>query len=101
MKKGKIIIILIIIVATIALGAIVFEIFLLKSNQATNTNTENGNIDGQNSQNMQVPTNQENIQNNIVPPIIDNNIPNEITNEIPNQTTDDQPTNDWKLCIRF
>lgn len=92
MKKGKIIIILIIIVATIALGAIVFEIFLLKSNQATNTNTENGNIDGQNSQNMQVPTNQENIQNNIVPPIIDNNIPNEITNEIPNQTTDDQPT---------
>ena len=92
MKKGKIIIILIIIVATIALGAIVFEIFLLKSNQATNTNTANGNIDGQNSQNMQVPTNQENIQNNIVPPIIDNNIPNEITNEIPNQTTDDQPT---------
>lgn len=92
MKKGKIIIILIIIVATIALGAIVFEIFLLKSNQATNTNTANGNIDGQNNQNMQVPANQENIQNNIVPPIIDNNIPNEITNEIPNQTSDNQPT---------
>lgn len=90
MKKGKIIIILIIIVATIALGAVVFEIFLLRSNQTTNTNVVGSNTEGQNNQNMQVPTNEENVQNNIVPPIISNSIPNQITNEIPNQATDNQ-----------
>ena len=89
MKKGKIIIILIIIIATIALGAIIFEIFLLKSNQTTNTNIADGNIEGPNNQNIQEPTNEGNVQNNVVPPIISNSIPNQIANEIPNQTNDD------------
>lgn len=90
MEKSKIIIISIIVVATIALGAVVFEIFLLKSNQTTNTNVASENIEEQNIPNMQVPVNQENVQNNIVPPITSNSILNQITNEIPNQSNNGQ-----------